>query len=126
ITGQHGAFLRLLDRAEGWKVDFESSAMPRLATNMNRALILLDDTVNGAQAETRSPPRLFGGEERLEGMLENALAHTAPRVTHLDADVLSFAQAGFVPDLPRIDEGRLDLEEASLRHGVARICRQVN
>ena len=48
------------------QVDLEGRALPRLAVHPRCAAALLDDAVDGRQAQPGALARLLGGEERLE------------------------------------------------------------
>ena len=73
---QHG-WGRLAGFDTTGQVDLEGGSHPRLAVNVDEAVILAHDAVDGGQPQAGALAHAFGGKERLENLTENAFIHAA-------------------------------------------------
>ena len=99
----------------------------RLAVDENEAAALLHDAIYRRQ----SKPGTLGtlrGEERLEDARLRLVVHSDAGVADGQHDVLARHQRCVRPgkDLVERDVGRLNRQLAALRHGVARVHRQIH
>ena len=57
------------------QIDLESGPLARFTVNVDKALVLFDNTVHRGEAETRSPVHLLGGEKGLKDIEQGFLVH---------------------------------------------------
>src|SRR5207249_7348151 len=69
------------------QIDLEGRAVAQLAVRPDVPAALLDDTVNRREPESRTPPRLFGREKRLEQARLGRAIHADTRVADREQHV---------------------------------------
>ena len=110
------------------QVDAEGRALADLAVGEDVAARLLDDAVDGGQAEAGALADILGGEERLEDLGHDLGRHAGAGVLDLDQHVLAgrHAVAGELQALALGDVARADGERAAVGHGVAGVDGEVD
>src|SRR5215467_2836274 len=99
-----------------------------LRVRVNKSASLLDDAVDGGKPEACSLADLFGGEKRLENLLDDLRRNARPAVAHLDQHIVGLRHA-FVGKLLAFLGGnivRAQRKLAAVRHGIAGIDRQIH
>ena len=76
------------------QVDAEGRALARFAVDVDEAVVLLDDAVDGGQAQARALADALGREERLEDVAPASRA-SIPQPSSLTASITKFARNGF-------------------------------
>src|SRR5262245_28090075 len=77
-----------------WEVDGEAGALAELALHLDAAALPSDDSVGDCQAQPRSHPERFGGEEGLEEIAQRFWRHPSPRVADLHAHLVPGSTRG--------------------------------
>ena len=110
----------------GGKEDPEGGARTDFAGDFDPALVLLDDAVDGGQAEAGAFADLLGGEERFEDAVQRLLVHAAAGVGDAQADEPARPGFGLLLDIGRVDldDGGGDEQLAALGHGIAGVDRR--
>ncbi len=85
---------------------------------------LRDEALHDRQAEPRAAPARLRGEEGLEGLGSDLGPHPAAVVRDLPLDELAVEAAGARVVAAEGDRARGDGEQATLRHGLARVHRE--
>ena len=108
--------------------DFEGGAASDLAFDLDPALVLFDDSVNGGQSEAGAFANFFRREERLEDAGQGSVVHAVPGVGDVEADEVSLACLRLAAGVGGIEllEFGADGEAAAARHGVARVDGKVH
>ncbi len=75
----------VLDRE--WQDDAEGRPLARLGGDGDPAARLLDDSVDGREAEARALPRILGREERLEDVRDGLRIHADTGIAHGQLDL---------------------------------------
>src|SRR5204863_9521908 len=73
-------------RESRWEKNLEGRSHHELADDLDPALVLLDDAIDGRQTETGAFANALGGEERLENVGERVRIHAATGIADLQAD----------------------------------------
>ena len=118
-------FLLLLLRG---KVDLERGAVSRFAVHVDPAAVLLNDAVDHRQAQAGSLARTLRAEERFENPLDGFGVHAGARVGDRETDEFPGPRLGYRLAVSLVDLHvfRADRKLAPVRHGVARVDRQVH
>src|SRR3546814_4283326 len=69
------------------QIDLDRGSLADLAVQRYVAARLLDEAVHHAEAESAALAHVLGGEEGLEGVAANLLAHAAAGIAHRDQDI---------------------------------------
>src|SRR3954470_17121020 len=90
--------------------------------------MLLNDPVYGGEPQTRAFADLFGGEKWFEDVVKGRGVNTRAGVRDGQRDERTRARVRMLPakTVIQVNIPRLDLEAATLGHGVARIHRKVH
>ena len=109
------------------QADSEGRALIRLAEDIDRALVLLNNAVHGGQAQARALGPLRG-EERLEDVLQGGFVHAFARIADGKTHGRPGPRLGFGRRRPRVQPlvGSFDDQRAATGHSVARIDRQIH
>src|SRR5512141_2274057 len=75
------------------KVDLEGGSVPRLAGDIDEAIVLLDDAIDGSKPQADALSDLLGREERLEDMRLRFLVHAAAVVADGEPHIVAGARA---------------------------------
>ena len=123
IEGREGnLFCRALST---WQKNLEAASLSRFAVHADRAAALFDDTVDGGQSEPGSVAAGFGGEERLEEMLDGFFVHAGAGIGHGQLHIgAGLATRRRVLSV-EAGVGGAEEEPAAVRHGITRVDRQV-
>ena len=100
----------------------------RLRVHIDEAAGLLDDAVDRGQAEARALADFLGREERLEDLVDDVGRNAGAGVAHLDQHVVGARHAlvGERAAFARRHVGGAHGELAAVRHGVARVDREID
>jgi hypothetical protein len=110
------------------EVDLERGAVPRLAVHADVTAALLHDAEHRRQAQSRAFAHGLRREEGLEDPPARRRVHAGARVADRDHDVVARRHADVGARVRRVElhVRRLDRELSPLRHGVARVHREVH
>src|SRR3546814_8802439 len=100
------------------QIDLDRGSLADLAVQRYVAARLLDEAVHHAEAESAALAHVLGGEEGLEGVAANLLAHAAAGIAHRDQDIGSGGNFQLGRRLFDRDVGGLDGEPSTVRHRV--------
>ena len=102
--------------------------LPDFAVHGDEAAGLLDDAVDGGQAQARALAHRLGGEEGIEDLALDLLGHADAGIGHFDADIVAgrHDRGAQRRRLGHRLVGGLDGDGAALRHGVAGIDHQID
>src|SRR5262249_31218134 len=108
------------------KVEIENSALARLARYMDPALVLADDAVSRAQSQTGPFPESLCRKVRFKYPLPGAIIHAESGIADSESDPPSGrAWAILALLVGGVHHAGLNAEQTCPRHGIARICGQV-
>ena len=101
--------------------------LPSWLWTVDPALVLLDDAIDGGQAQAGAAVQFLGGEERLENPAQVLRRDAAAGVAEGQADVAARGRLGVLMRGGGIqgDGGGFDAEPAAAGHGVAGIDGQI-
>src|SRR5947209_3840710 len=85
--GVTSSLLQPRSRTEKRQVDPHRGALAELAVDLHLPAGLFDEAIDLRQAEPGPLPHLFGGEERLERLLDDVLRHADAGIRHGDHPV---------------------------------------
>src|SRR6266568_203830 len=110
------------------EVDFKGRPVARFAIDVDEAVMLLDDPIDDGQPQAGSLPHLLGGEKRLKDPLAHGFVHTLSGVGKRNHGIAAWFTETMRLDIIRIHFYRAGLksEQASIRHGITGIGRQVH
>ena len=109
------------------QIELHAGAVALLAVDLDVPVGLLDEAVDHAETKAGSLADFLGGEERIEHPFQVLGRNSGAGVAHRDHDIGSrrdldiHVRIGLI----EIDVLGLDREAAAVRHGVARIQRQI-
>ena len=112
---------------EAGEADAERAAAAGPAVDVDEALVLLDDAVDGGEAEAGAEADGFGGEEGFESVGDGVGVHAAAIVADGEAGICAGDAAGIFGAEGFVDADGLgaDGDGAAVGHGVARIDAEV-
>ena len=89
---------------------------------------LFDDAVDGGEPEPRPLPYFFGREERIENLAEDRFRNAGAGIADFHQHIVGRRHALGIVALALLgrDIGRAQLQAAAVRHGVARIDREIH
>ena len=70
-----------------WEVNVKGGAFTLFTVNINKASVVLDNTVDRGKTQSRAFHRLLGGKERFEYSLTGGSIHPNPSVLYGNLDV---------------------------------------
>src|SRR6266850_77667 len=78
---------RLFQRLSNRKIQLKGCARLRFALDVNKAVVILHDSIDYRKPQSCSLTHNFSSEEWLENPLLNALIHPHPGIAHLNAHI---------------------------------------
>src|SRR5215467_12943234 len=103
----------------------DGRAVAGLAADRERATRLLGKALSHREAETGASTSRLGGEKRLSGAEKSGRVHPRPGIRDRNPNITPCLQAGILAVLRQRLRHRGKSKAAALRHGIARIRRQV-
>src|SRR4051794_29803150 len=108
--------------------NFENAAPVDLAGDLDPALVLFHDAINGGQPQTGALADFLGGKEGFKHALERIRPHSAAGIRDGDTNEVSSAGLGILLNVGRVDNGGGggDDEAAAFGYGIAGVDGEVH
>ena len=116
------------DRVHGARqIELHAGALADRAVDPDMAVRLADEAIHHAEAEAGALAVAFGGEERIEGLGGDLRRHAGAGIVDGDQDIRPRRDVGMQRGIAPVERRVRDLDRhrAAVRHGVARIDREV-